>query len=245
MCAPPLPVTHAPTLLAIDTATEVCSVALAVGDAIHEVRETVGHAHSARLLPMIDVLLARHGQRLAECDAIAFGAGPGSFTGLRIACGVAQGLAYGAGKPVIAIGNLAALAADAFALQPAGRRVLAAIDARIGEVYWAVYQNGGGRPREIAPPALANAADLPALAHRYAADALAGNALAAGAAALAGFAGTKLPLAAAGARRIAELARAAFAVGAVLAPAAAAPIYVRDRVALTVDERQARAVAAS
>lgn len=245
MCAPPLPVTHAPTLLAIDTATEVCSVALAVGDAIDEARETVGHAHSARLLPMIDVLLARHGQRLAECDAIAFGAGPGSFTGLRIACGVAQGLAYGAGKPVIAIGNLAALAADAFALQPTVRRVLAAIDARIGEVYWAVYEVRAGALVEIAAPALAVASDLPALARRYGVEALAGNALAVGSEALTKGSETKLPLAAAGARRIAELARAAFAVGAVLAPAAAAPIYVRDRVALTVDERQARAVAAS
>jgi tRNA threonylcarbamoyladenosine biosynthesis protein TsaB len=236
-------VTHAPTLLAIDTATEVCSVALAVGDATDEASETVGHAHSARLLPMIDALLARHGLRLAECDAIAFGAGPGSFTGLRIACGVAQGLAYGAGKPVIAIGNLAALAADAFALQPAVRRVLAAIDARIGEVYWAVFENAGVRPREVAAPALANAADLPALAQRHAAEALAGNALAAGAAALAGFAGTKLPQASAGARRIAELARAAYGAGEVLAPEDAAPLYVRDRVALTVAERQARALA--
>lgn len=244
MCAPPLPVTHAPTLLAIDTATEVCSVALAVGDAIDEASETVGHAHSARLLPMIDALLARHSLRLAECDAIAFGAGPGSFTGLRIACGVAQGLAYGADKPVIAIGNLAALAADAVALAPGVRRILAAIDARMGEVYWAVYEARAGALLEVAAPALAAASDLPALARRYGVEALAGNALAGAFEALTGRAETKLPQAAASARRIAELARAAFAAGAVLAPAAAAPIYVRDRVALTVDERQARAVAA-
>jgi tRNA threonylcarbamoyladenosine biosynthesis protein TsaB len=233
----------APILLALDTATETCSVALAVGATIVETSERVGNAHSARVLPMIDALLAQRGLRLAECDAIAFGAGPGSFTGLRIACGVAQGLAYGARKPVIAIGNLAAVAADACALQPNVRRVVAAIDARMNEVYWAVYESDGGRPHEIAAPALAKATDLPALVQRYAADALAGNALAASAGALAAFAGTKVPRAAASAYRIAELARAAYAAGDVLAPEAAAPIYVRDRVALTVAERQARALA--
>lgn len=234
----------APILLALDTATEICSVALAVGPAIVEASETVGNGHSARVLPMIDALLAQRGLRPADCDAIAFGAGPGSFTGLRIACGVAQGLAYGARKPVIAIGNLAAVAADAFALRPDARRVLAAIDARMNEVYWGVYENSGGRLREVAAPALAKAAQLPVIAQHYAAEALAGNALAASAEAAAAFGGASLPQASARAYRIAELARAAFAAGDLLAPEDATPIYVRDRVALTVIERQAHVLAA-
>jgi tRNA threonylcarbamoyladenosine biosynthesis protein TsaB len=234
----------APILLAIDTATEVCSVALAVGATVAEHSETVGNAHSARLLPMIDALLARHALRLQDCDAIAFGAGPGSFTGLRIACAVAQGLAFGARKPVIAIGSLAALAADAISLRADSRRVLAAIDARMGEVYWAVYDNHAGRPLQIAAPALVKAADLPALARRHAADTLAGNALALHPEIGAAGEFVALPQAAAGARRVAELALVAYAAGEVLPPEAAAPIYVRDRVALTVAERRSRVLAA-
>ncbi|MCK6430350.1 MAG: tRNA (adenosine(37)-N6)-threonylcarbamoyltransferase complex dimerization subunit type 1 TsaB, partial [Burkholderiaceae bacterium] len=125
--------TNAPILLAFDTATDVCSVALAIGGEIVESSETVGHAHSERLLPMIDALLAQRGLRLADCDAIAFGAGPGSFTGLRIACSVAQGLAWGAGKRVIPVGNLAALARRACDGRSAARRVVAAVDARMRE----------------------------------------------------------------------------------------------------------------
>ncbi|MDQ3215619.1 MAG: tRNA (adenosine(37)-N6)-threonylcarbamoyltransferase complex dimerization subunit type 1 TsaB, partial [Pseudomonadota bacterium] len=126
---------HPPSVLAIDTATEVCSVALLHGDTLTELIEQVGSRHSERVLPMIDTLLSNAGLQLADIDLFAFGAGPGSFTGLRIACGVAQGLAYGSQKRVVPIGNLRALAAGVFDYVDQGDRLLAAIDARMQEAY--------------------------------------------------------------------------------------------------------------
>jgi len=234
-----------PTLLAIDTATEVCSVALARGERITERAETVGQKHSERILPMVDALLREADMRLSDCDAIAFGAGPGAFTGLRIACGVAQGLAFGARKPVVAIGNLAALALAAHSAARGAGRVLATIDARMQEAYWAVYTVDGGTLIEAAAPALVAAAGLAELCHRHAPDLVAGNALRSFPAVMAELDCTTAPDARASAASIALLARIAFACGRAVAPELAAPIYVRDRVALTVDERRAAAALAN
>lgn len=232
--------TNAPILLAFDTATDVCSVALAIDGGIVESSETVGHAHSERLLPMIDALLAQRGVRLADCDAIAFGAGPGSFTGLRIACSVAQGLAWGAGKRVIPVGNLAALARRAFDGRSAARRVVAAVDARMREAYWAVYERRDGACSELAPPTLGAAAELGALFDGWSPDVVAGDALSAFPELAHHVAGwDRLPELRAGAASIAALALDAWRAGRTVAPHEAAPLYVRDRVALTVDERRA------
>ncbi len=232
-------------LLAIDTATEVCSVALARGDRIFERAENVGQQHSERILPMVDALLREADAQLSGCDAIAFGAGPGAFTGLRIACGVAQGLAFGAHKPVVAIGNLAALALAAHSAAPGAGRVLAAIDARMQEAYWAVYAVEGDTLSEVAGPALVAAADLAELCSRHAPDLVAGNALRSFPEVTAGLVCATAPDARAGAASIARLAAIEFAGGRAVAPELAAPIYVRDRVALTVDERRAAAALAS
>lgn len=124
-------------LLAIETATDACSAALWRDGRVTERREIAPQRHAELILPMVDALLAEAGLKVAELDAIAFGRGPGSFTGLRIAAGVAQGLAFAAGKPVIGISTLAALAQG---VASQGSRVLAAIDARMGEVYWGLYQ---------------------------------------------------------------------------------------------------------
>jgi tRNA threonylcarbamoyladenosine biosynthesis protein TsaB len=230
----------APTLLAFDTATEVCSVALARGARVAERSEVVGQHHSERVLPMAQQLLLDEGITLAEVDAIAFGAGPGSFTGLRIACGVAQGAAYGVGKPVLPIGNLAALALRAGELIPGARRVAVAIDARMNEVYWAVYDLAEGDVAEVVAPSLSAADALPALVAPLAPDTLAGNGLSVFAETLAPIeAKNRVPQAQASARTIALLAQRAHARGASVAPALAMPLYVRDRVALTVDERRA------
>lgn len=232
--------TNAPILLAFDTATDVCSVALAIGGEIVESSETVGHAHSERLLPMIDALLAQRGVRLADCDAIAFGAGPGSFTGLRIACSVAQGLAWGAGKRVIPVGNLAALARRVFDGRSAARRVVAAVDARMREAYWAVYERRDGAYSELAPPTLGAAAELGALFDGWSPDVVAGDALSAFPELAGHVAGwERLPDLRASAASIAALALDAWRAGQTVAPHEAAPLYVRDRVALTVDERRA------
>jgi tRNA threonylcarbamoyladenosine biosynthesis protein TsaB len=189
---------------------------------------------------MIDALLAECGASLGECDAIAFGAGPGSFTGLRIACGVAQGLAFGARKPVVAVSNLAALAWQAAQNRPDLRRVLAAIDARMNEAYWAIYDIDGESAAEIAAPALAQPATLLAVADEQRVDAMAGDALIAFADSLRAFARVQLPSVRADAAAIARLARQIYAAGGAVAPARAAPLYVRDRVALTVEERNAQ-----
>ncbi len=232
--------TDAPILLAFDTATDVCSVALAVGGEIVASSETVGHAHSERLLPMIDALLARRGVRLADCDAISFGAGPGSFTGLRIACSVAQGLAWGAGKRVIPVGNLAALARRVFDEQPAAQRVVVAVDARMRQAYWAVYERRDGAWSELAPPALGAAAELGALLDEWSPDFVAGDALRAFPELAGCFADwRRLPDLRADAASIAAVARDAWRAGRTVEPRDAAPLYVRDRVALTVDERRA------
>ncbi len=229
------------TLLAIDTATEICSVAIAVDGRVTELAETVGQRHSERILPMADEMLQSAGLRLGDCDAIAFGAGPGAFTGLRIACGIAQGLAFAVDKPIVAIGNLAALALAARAAAPGARRILAAIDARMQEAYWAMFSVDGGRPVAITAPALATAIELASIGRRWTPDLLAGNAWQAFPDAGAGLDIVRAPDARAGAREIATLAVAALAAGDAVPAARAAPIYVRDRVALTIEERQAAA----
>jgi tRNA threonylcarbamoyladenosine biosynthesis protein TsaB len=231
----------AATVLAIDTATEHCSVALLAADRCYGISETVGQGHSQRALPLVDQVLRNAGIELSEVDAIAFGAGPGSFTGLRIACGIAQGLAYGASKRVVAVGNLRALAARAFAQVEKGELVLAAVDARMNEVYCALYRRSDAA--EVYRPALASPAAAIDIARRHGADIVAGNALSVFADSWheAGGGWQALPELRADAGDLALLARIDFAAGLAVDPAVAAPLYVRDQVAFTTDERRARA----
>lgn len=240
---PPVPST--PTLLALDTATECCSVALLRDGEVTEAAEDVGQGHSERLLPMVQALLAKAGVALQDLDAIAFGAGPGSFTGLRIACGAAQGLAFGLARPVLPIGNLRALAADVLRRLPDVAKIGVAIDARMNEVYWAVYERGGEPevPREAVPASLSSAADCANEFDRLGVDAIGGNALS--------LAGTHWPARAALAAdarattaAIVRLAAIDWTAGCAIPAAEAAPLYVRDRVALTIEERRAAAVTA-
>lgn len=163
-------------ILAIDTATEACSAALLQAGPLqdHKVQESevlsrfslAPREHTRRLLPMVDELLAEAGITLTQLDALAFGHGPGSFTGVRIATGMVQGLAFGADKPVIGISTLASMAQQV--ATPEHPHVLAAIDARMGEVYWGQYSlqpdglvEATDQERVIAPEALCEAASLP------------------------------------------------------------------------------------
>lgn len=232
----------APLILAIDTATESCSVALLRADDLVVRSETVGQGHSERVLPMVDEVLSASGLALQAVDAFAFGAGPGSFTGLRIACGVAQGLAYGCCRPVVGIGNLRALAAAAFAARPGSRIALAAIDARMREAYCAVYRNDDG-VSELRAPALEAPAALDRIRREAGADLVAGDALGVFAEVWDAAATERLPSVRGSAAEIARLARHDFLGGRAVSPAEASPLYVRDRVALTIDERRARATA--
>jgi len=128
-------------ILALDTSTEACSVALLEGTRCVTRYEEPGRGHAERILPMIDAVLAEAGIKLGAIDGVAVGRGPGAFTGVRIAISVAQGLAFGAGKRVAPISDLAALAQRAVDAHGAAL-VVASIDARMGEVYWGWYERG-------------------------------------------------------------------------------------------------------
>ena len=121
-------------LLALDTATETCTAALWQDGRVLE-RNEIGGQHAERLLPMVDALLAEAGLALTQLDALAFGRGPGSFTGLRIGAGVVQGMAFGADLPVVPVSSLAVLAQGVDS-----PKVLAAFDARMQQVYWGAYR---------------------------------------------------------------------------------------------------------
>ncbi|MEB0039584.1 MULTISPECIES: tRNA (adenosine(37)-N6)-threonylcarbamoyltransferase complex dimerization subunit type 1 TsaB [unclassified Pseudomonas] len=147
------------TLLALDTATEACSVALLHDGKVLSHYEVIPRLHAQRLLPMIKDLLAEAGVALSAVDAIAFGRGPGAFTGVRIAIGVVQGLAFALERPVLPVSNLAVLAQRAFR-ERGVRQVASAIDARMDEVYWGCYRETAGEMRlagieAVLPPELA------------------------------------------------------------------------------------------
>lgn len=199
--------------------------------------ENAGQRHSELIIPMVDALLREAGLALRALDAVAFGAGPGSFTGLRIACGVAQGLAFGADLPVIPVGTLAALAQASGA-----ERVIAAMDARVGEIYHAAYVRAGDDWGTLHEPSLCLPQQAPAVdgggwtgcgsafgVHAEALRARYGDVL-----------GAVAPDALPHARAIAELAVGAYRAGRTLDPALATPLYVRDKVAMTVSERAQR-----
>jgi tRNA threonylcarbamoyladenosine biosynthesis protein TsaB len=222
-----------PLILAIETSSETASCALFDGATLRS-RECAGvRTHSQSILPMVQELLLEAGVTLAQCDAIAFGAGPGSFTGVRTACGIAQGLAYGAGLPVLALVTLDAMAL-ACRQQTGAAEVLAVLDARMGEVYWAQYRG----EQLIAGPALCAPAELVPMAADGPLTAC-GNGFSAYPQALAA-----LPCAAAAltgimphARQVAQLGAAAFAAGAGVPAAQAQPLYLRNKIAYTSAER--------
>ena len=228
-------------ILAIETSAELASCALLTGEhAAQKVltRESSGvRTHSQSVLPMVQELLGEAGIALAQVDAIAFGAGPGSFTGVRTACGVAQGLAYGANLPVLPLVTLEAMA-EACRARTGASEVLAVLDARMGEVYWAQYKYDNGW-REVVAPALSAAQDVTPLP----ADGLraCGNGLSEYADAFAGkaFAQDALLDIVPHARELALLSGAALAAGQGVPAAQAQPIYLRNKVAYTSAERQA------
>jgi tRNA threonylcarbamoyladenosine biosynthesis protein TsaB len=127
-------------ILALDTATENCSAALLIEGQLRATEELILRGHAERILPMVDQLLCDAKLPLADLSAIAFGRGPGSFTGVRLAASVTQGLAQGAGLRVVPVSDLRAVAQRAFELPAAPQRVLVCNDARMHEVYWACFE---------------------------------------------------------------------------------------------------------
>ncbi|MFL6582213.1 MAG: tRNA (adenosine(37)-N6)-threonylcarbamoyltransferase complex dimerization subunit type 1 TsaB [Burkholderiales bacterium] len=223
-------------LLALDTSTEYCSVALLRnGQQLTHLEIHAVQRHSELVLPMIEQLLLAAGMAVGQLDGIAFGAGPGSFTGIRIACGVAQGLAFGAELPVVPVGTLAALAEEV-----GGTHVLACLDARMGEIYHATYRRHEAGWVELTPPAVGPVSSAPLLegdgwlgsgngfavygdllTRRYDGQLLR-------------FEPTLYPHA----RSIAKLAMPVLAAGGGMPAEQALPFYVRDKVALKMHERQ-------
>ncbi len=223
-------------LLAVETSTELCSVALLRGGELFVEEALAENRHAEMLLPMVRRILARARLDALGLDGFAFGQGPGSFTGIRIACGFVQGLAFAAARPVVPVPSLLALAE-----QSNERHVVAALDARMNEAYFAAYARSGDDWDEVIAPRLVDEADTPVLpGRRWAATG-------------SGF--ERLPwlrdayretvemrlagdLPRAGA--VARLAARRFARGATVAAEHAAPLYLRDKVALTTEERKAR-----
>jgi tRNA threonylcarbamoyladenosine biosynthesis protein TsaB len=222
-------------ILALDTATENCSAALLVDGRLAVREHLAERGHGAAILPMIEEVLAEAGATLTGVDAIAFGRGPGSFTGVRLAASVTQGLAYGAGVPVVPVSDLRALAYRVFEGHAGAQRVLVCNDARMREVYWACFSRS---PHDPAMPVTAERVSDPGevvLPADWAGDATllgAGTGFAAypqltglipgGPASI----GALYPRAA----EVARLAVPEVAAGRVLSPEMALPVYLRDNV---------------
>ena len=223
-------------LLAVETSTELCSVALLRGGELFVEEALAENRHSDLLVPMIRRVLERSRLAARQMDAFGFGQGPGSFTGLRIACGIVQGLAFASDRPVVPIPTLLALAE-----QSNESRVIAALDARMGEAYVAAYARNGDDWDEVIAPRLCAADGLPPLPgrrwaatgsgfdrHAWLRDAYRDSVEMR-------FEGD-LPRAGA----IARLAARRFGRGAGVPADQAAPLYLRDKVALTTEERRSR-----
>jgi tRNA threonylcarbamoyladenosine biosynthesis protein TsaB len=226
-------------ILAIETSSELCSAALLLEGTLIEREREAGQTHSSLILPMVTELLREAGIGFDAITGVAFGEGPGSFTGLRIACGVAQGLAEGAQVKVAGICTLEALAEDAWQLDSqANRQVVACLDARMGEVYHAAYRREGDGWRACSEPGLYAPGAIPIMEGTWTG---AGSAFAVHAASLRArqpFT-AELPALRPHARTVAVLARARFAAGHAVDPERALPLYLRDKVAQTLNERRA------
>ena len=223
-------------LLAFETATRHLSVALWQDGELIERAEEVPNGGSERLLPWVHELLAEADLALAQIDGIAFGAGPGGFTGLRLACGVAQGLAYGLDLPVVPVSTL-----EALALASGERDVWACLDAQMNEVYSAAYRVEGDSVRQLMAPVCMppGAVQAPAFAAGWGVgDGFSGYGplLVARKPDLEGVRSGVFPTAAA----VLRLAAPRFRGGQAVPAALAQPVYVRDKVALTTVERIAR-----
>ena len=223
-------------LLAIDTSTEACSVALLSGSELLHLDEVCPQQHSKRVLPMVQQLLTETGSTLQQLDGIVFGRGPGSFTGVRIGVGVTQGLAFGADLPVYGVSTLAAMAQAAYRLHGA-KQVIAAIDARMAEIYLGYFalanvtQQQQALMQEITPEVAIKPLDLTACP-------LKGDCVAVGT----GWQTYREPLLQwqpaqisseilyPSAQDMLALARPAFIAGQFVAAEFAEPVYVRDEV---------------
>ena len=229
-------------LLAIDTSTDFCSVAASRGEALVSRHEPAGRRQAERILDMVGEVLAEARLEIAQIHGIAYGAGPGSFTGLRIAAGVTQGLALARGIGVVGVGTLLALAEEA-AEEAAGgaaaSRIVACLDAHMGEVYHAAYRRDGAGWEEVSVPGLYKPEAVPLAPGRGWLGC--GDGFAAYRERLGARLGESIsairPETAPTARAVLKLATPRFAAGDAKDAAEAVPVYLRDKVALKTSER--------
>lgn len=225
-------------LLALETSADFCSVAALRGDAVFSRHEDAGQRQAETILGAVEAVLADARLALEDLDGIAYGAGPGSFTGLRIACGVTQGLAFSRGIPVIGVGTLLALA-EAAAEQVSGDRFVVCVDAHMGEVYHAAYRKSRAGWEEISAPGIYRPDALPAAPGEGWIGC--GNGFAAHDGRVAARYDERLsmirPELIPTARAVLRLAAPRFAAGEAADAAAAVPVYLREKVALKTSER--------
>jgi len=226
-------------LLAIDTSTDFCSVAASRGGELFSRHEPAAQRQAEIILGMLDAVLAEAQLEFARIEGIAFGAGPGSFTGLRIAAGVAQGLALARGVRVVGVGSLLALA-ESVAEELEADRIVSCIDAHMGEVYYAAYRKLGDAWEEICAPGLCTPDAAPVLPGGDWTGCGSGFAVYADrlSARLGSVVSALRPAAAPTARAVLRLALPRFAAGEAADAADAVPVYLRDRVALKTGERR-------
>jgi len=229
------------TLLAFDTATERMSIALTQDERVWSHESAGGAQASAALIPAILSVLADAGITLAQVDAIAFGRGPGAFTGLRTACSVAQGLAFGANKPVLPVDTLLTVAEDARD-GDAAQSVWVVMDARMNEIYAAHYHYADGHWTTLAAPFLTQVEPLNQRWDAAPPTIVAGSALGAFAD-LRTHDARQVPDASPHARAMLPIAMAMWREGGAVDAALAIPLYVRDKVAQTTAEREAARIA--
>ena len=213
-------------LLAIDTATETCSVALLIDDRMIERATDTQRGHADLVLPMVEAVLAQAGLTLQQLDGLAYGRGPGAFTGVRIAVGVAQGLAYGAQLATVGVSDLAAVAQQ---FASPGARILVCMDARMNEVYWGRFE---ATLSGLVAPTSVERVDRPEAVDPGDATVFAGTGFGAYPQLMAGRAPVAVHAAARPlARDIARLAVVELRVGRGQPPERAQPVYLRDQVA--------------
>jgi tRNA threonylcarbamoyladenosine biosynthesis protein TsaB len=233
----------APTLLAIDTSTDELHAGLLAGGRRLARSEPGAARASSRLVPLLHEMMAEAGLRWTDLDALAYGRGPGAFTGLRTACAVAQGLALGAGKPVLPIDSLMIVAEDD-GTAAATTELWVAMDARMDEIYAAGYRRDAAGGWAAAPaPALYTLPALHACWQAAPPRSVAGSAPAAFESRLDTAGSRRLPRGPDRAAALLRLAERAWHRGQAVDAAQALPLYLRDKVALTTAERAAAAAA--